>query len=80
MFFVTHNMLPLPLEIARKRNGAPYKGGKRSYVIAGTQSAFVAPVLTTRLAEHIDSIDPRTIKVMPRMQQPSNESFTANFQ
>jgi hypothetical protein len=61
------NLLPQRLELARKRNGQPYKSNNRSYVLAGTQIVAVAPVITARPVKRAGSIDPRTIKVYPAM-------------
>ena len=67
-FFVTHDMLPLPLEVARKRNGQPYKRGSTKYVLAGTQLVAVAHAIVTRPVKRVGSIDPRTIRIDPAMQ------------
>jgi hypothetical protein len=46
-FFVKHDMLPVPLVLARTRSGKPYKGGKRLYVPANTVNADPVPLTVT---------------------------------
>jgi hypothetical protein len=44
-FFVKHDMLPLPLVLARTRRGHPYRGGSRLYVPADTVTVNPLPVV-----------------------------------
>jgi hypothetical protein len=64
-FFVTHDMLPSPLEVACKCNGDPYKGGSVKYVPRGSRQPKSPVVLTVPLIKSVGPIDPRTI-VVPR--------------
>lgn len=44
-FFVRHDMLPLPLALAKTCRGKPYRGGKRLYVPAETLTVNPLPVM-----------------------------------
>jgi hypothetical protein len=61
-YFMKNDMLPLPLEVARKRNGEPYKGGSVQYVRRGSNSPR-RPAVTTRSAKRVGSIDPRALRI-----------------
>jgi hypothetical protein len=61
-YFMRHDMLPAPVVFARKRNGDLYKGGKRFYVLADTQS-IIKRVVTVKTARLPGAIDPRTIRI-----------------
>ncbi len=50
-YFATHDMLPQPVEVARKRNGKPYKGGSVKYVLRGA-----IPTATTSAAKPVAAI------------------------
>lgn len=54
-FFGKHDMLPLPVALAKTRRGNPYKGGMRLYVLAHTgdaDAASVTEIPATRLARN----------------------------
>jgi hypothetical protein len=44
-FFVVNDILPMPLELAKKRNGQPYKSSNRLYVTADTVYVEPRPVM-----------------------------------
>jgi hypothetical protein len=64
-FFGKNGMLPQPVRLACKRNGEPYKGSNRSYVL-DSDEAVTTPETTTRVVKRAGSIDPSTIRVYPR--------------
>jgi hypothetical protein len=64
-FFAKHDMLPLRLELALKRNGEPYKGSNRSYVPRGSQLSKAVAVKPAIAVKRKCSIDPRTIRTNP---------------
>jgi len=69
-YFVTHDMLPLPLEVARKHNGEPYKRGSAKYVLRGRNRPQEASAIPLRSAKRIGSVDPRTIRINPKLPSP----------
>jgi len=69
-FYVDHDMLPVQVALARKRNGDPYKGGKRLYVLASDMQVVARPAIAVRAPRKVGAIDPRTIKVFPNQPSP----------
>jgi hypothetical protein len=61
-FFVRNDMLPAPVVFARKRNGELFKGGKRLYVLADTQS-ITKRAVTVNPARLPGAVDPRNIRI-----------------
>jgi hypothetical protein len=59
------DLLPQRLQLARKPNGEPYRGGRLHYVLAGSQAAVALPVISARSVKRTGSIDPRTLRVYP---------------
>lgn len=70
-FYVDHDMLPVQVALARKRNGHPYKGGRRLYVLASDLQVVSRPAIAVRAPMKDCSIDPRTIKIYPNQLSPA---------
>jgi len=70
-FFVDHDMLPELLAIARKRNGDPYKGGRRLYVLASALQIVARPAVSSKAPKHVGALDPRTIRIDPKLCSPA---------
>lgn len=62
-FFADHDMLPEQVVLARKRNGNPYKGGRRLYVLASDIPA--RPAISVKALKKTGSIDPKTLRIDP---------------
>jgi hypothetical protein len=72
-FFVRHDMLPLPLVLAKTRKGTPYKGGKRLYVPADTVTVSPLPVMkipTARIARNREVLAHVDWAALPQPTQP----------
>ncbi len=62
MFFVMHDMLPEPLEVARKRNGQPYKSGSTKYVKRGTNPSVPSAKILAKPVKDIGTFDVSTFR------------------
>ena len=70
--FADNDMLPLQVVLARKRNGDPYKGGRRLYVIASNTPIVARPAISVKVPKKDSSIDPRAIQINPSMSCPAH--------
>jgi len=70
-YLVTHDMLPQPLEVARKRNGEPYKRGSTKYVLRDSNQTQASIAITARSTMRLGSVDPRTIRINPKIPLPA---------
>jgi hypothetical protein len=77
-FFVKHDMLPLTLDLARTREGKPYKGGNRRYVLAHTVTVNPLPVMKIPAARIDRNREVLALVDWAALQQPTQPNTIGN--